>query len=241
MSLIEKNSIDTNKAIKIYNEAEKIAKNKAEQAHRKDYAADDIAPEIEKIITPILMSKNLLDPNEYSRIEQLVNDWYPENLNQQAMMNCALMQQVITSLLPIFKRDQQLHQQQQIKTTVSELKDHLKNKIDREGAYIFDNKGHPIASSPEISSKNKKLATRYNAIFELDRRIKDKNILDPDDLQEAKNTLNVCLSNKPGWSERPLLQKLTDVLSFGFKALYRAFTSKEKELEDKVDQSLKPR
>ena len=69
-------------------------------------------------------------------------------------------------------------------------------------------------------------------------KIKDKESLTASDMKFAKEQIKKCLDNKPDWTERPFLQKLTDVLSFGIKPLYRAFFSKEKELQKTMEQSI---
>lgn len=235
MGLLEEKKIDTDLAISIYAEANKKANKKAEEAKQKAYGADEIATELEKLLSPILMEKNLLDKEEYSRIEGLINQWDPKNLSNKKMGACASIQQVLLGLLPICK------QQQQIKTTVSELKNHLENKIGKEMAFIIDGEGNLVELSSKITPKNEKLAMRYKAIFELDKTIKDKSNLSAEDIEKAKKALKTCLNNKPEWSERPFLQKLTDVLSIGFKPLYRAFFSKEKELEKKLENDLSPK
>jgi hypothetical protein len=87
-----------------------------------------------------------------------------------------------------------------------------------------------------LTPKQEKLKTRYNAIRELDDQINDKNCLEIN--KTAKKALNSCLENHPDWSERSFLQKLTDVLSFPFKPLYRAFFSKERMFENELSQSI---
>jgi len=106
---------------------------------------------------------------------------------------------------------------------------------------IGSNEELSVLSSDEITPKQDKTRKRYEAILLLDKRIRNKLILDDIDILSAKDALNMCITNRPDWSERPFLQRLTDVLSFGFKPLFRFFTSKETELEEKLDQQLKPR
>ncbi|KTD53775.1 hypothetical protein Lsan_4185 [Legionella santicrucis] len=59
-----------------------------------------------------------------------------------------------------------------------------------------------------------------------------------DDKKNITNALEVCITNQPAWSERPYLQRLTDILSFGFKMLYREFCSKEDNLHNKLESRL---
>ncbi len=80
---------------------------------------------------------------------------------------------------------------------------------------------------------------RYQAVLDLEERIKDKNSLTAKDMKFAKEQIKKCLDNNPDWTERPFLQKLIDVLIFGIKPLYQAFFSKEKELQKTMEQSIK--
>jgi hypothetical protein len=137
-----------------------------------------------------------------------------------------------------------------IKTIVKNLEAHLANKMQKEGFVptyendLSDESFVNLSDSEEYTPAQRKLITRYDAIFKLNKQIGHKSNLDESDIQTAKVALDTCLKNKPDWSERPFLQQLTDILSFGFKALYRAFFSNESKLEEKLDKSLsspKPR
>lgn len=130
-----------------------------------------------------------------------------------------------------------------VKNTVEGFKQHLQIKIMKQPCFDIPRADGKIWESTAIkpTKKQEKLRIRYEAILELDNMIANKDSLDDKDKQEIKKTLDICRNNKLGWSERPFFQQLTDVLSFGFKALYRTLISKEKELEKKVEQSLKPR
>ena len=122
-----------------------------------------------------------------------------------------------------------------LKAAVSGYLDHLHEKLKSHSVQL-DHNNKPILpddSSPYI----KKLVTRYNTIFDLHSTIKDKPILEIADLTSAKNAVNCCANNKPEWSERPFLQKLTDRLSLGLKVIYRAFFSKEADFQDTIEQA----
>lgn len=118
--------------------------------------------------------------------------------------------------------------------TLPAYKDHLENKLKENGVGIPPPKEMP----EETSSMVKKMVTRYQAVLDLGEKIKDKESLTAGDMKFAKEQINKCLNNRPDWSERPFLQKLTDVLSIGIKPLYRAFFSKEKELQKTMEQSI---
>ena len=84
----------------------------------------------------------------------------------------------------------------------------------------------------------KKMLTRYQNISDLAATLASKKTLNHSDIKLATNKIITCLNNKPDWSERPFLQKLTDVLSLGIKPLYRAFFSKEKTLQKDMLQTI---
>lgn len=112
-------------------------------------------------------------------------------------------------------------------------KEHMEKKLRSNGVDIPLPKEIPA----ETSSMIKKMVTRYRAVLDLSERLKDKENLNPQDMEFAKDQIKKCLDNKPDWAERPFLQKLTDVLSLGIKPLYRAF-SKEKGLQKTMEQSI---
>ena len=188
-----------------------------------------MAEELDKLLRPILMRENLLDKSEYSRINDLINEWTPEKeleQEQEKVVHCAQIQAVLIGLLPICKK------QQEIKVAVKEYSEYLSKKATNEDLF------NDYSVSHEKTTKRGKLEKRYIAISKLNKDIKDKDFLDDNDIKNAKDALSICLDNKPNWSERSFLQKLTDVLSMGFKPLYRAFFSKEKELEKKLGDEL---
>ena len=148
----------------------------------------------------------------------------------------------------------------EIKATVSEYQEYLYKKMENKGfgarlrlvsSPLVETSGEDETedeteditepSAEKNTPVQEKLKKRFGAINELNNRIKDKPNLNDEDIKKAKKALKTCLNNKPEWSERPFLQKLTDVLSIGFKPLYRAFFSKEKELEKKLENDLSPK
>lgn len=124
----------------------------------------------------------------------------------------------------------------ELKVIVSEYKEHLANEVKKEGFSIASGAIQPTAE--DITTYQQKLINRYNAINELSNIIQGKNSLNATEIKEAKHAVKTCLNNKPEWSERPFLQKLTDGLSLGFKALYRAFYSTESIAEKQIEQVL---
>lgn len=213
--------IDTFLALEKYELAEQKAEEKAKNAKKRVYGADEIAEELELLLAPMLMEANLLDQKEFSRIEKLINTWCPDHLGGKEMAKCGGVQQVLLAMLPIYRQQQQI---ERIKVLMGEYEQHLLKKI----------KENTDESS---SSEKQKLEAKRSAISGLYSHIKEKKSLETTDKERVKFGLSACLKMSD-WSERPFLQRLTDVLSFGFKPLYRAFFSKESLLEKELSQSL---
>lgn len=231
MGLIGQDCIDTTAALALYAQAEQMAKENAQSKEKKTYGAEEIADELDKLLSPILMVTNLLDDKEYFRLDQLIKDWYSEHETGK----CAAVQMNLINLLPVLK--QQQHHHHQLKATVSEFRQHLEKKAQQEGCLRSEG-DKSNQKDDSRSPKQKKLMMRYEAMQKLDETIKEKPILSETDVQQAKAALQTCMNNKPDWSERPFLQKLTDLLSLGFKALYRAYCSREREMEESLGRKL---
>lgn len=243
MGLIKKSDIDIDLAISIYRQAREKAAEKAVQNNKEQFGAEEVLEELyDGFLPPILMKHNLLDVKTYLRIEHLVEEFDPYQVIPMAegekLMACAGIQNVLGALLPICKERQQ---QQQLKITVHEYKDYLQNEIKKEDCFTINDAGQVVPSNVEMNIYQEKLYNRYEAIWELDKKIRDKTPLDDNDIKMARKKVSECLSNKPNWSERPFLQKFTDILSMGFKPLYRAFISEESNMEKELSHSLKPR
>ncbi|MBA2649360.1 MAG: hypothetical protein H0U75_07155 [Legionella sp.] len=83
---------------------------------------------------------------------------------------------------------------------------------------------------------SQKLQRRYEASISL-TTLSQTGTLSSRDVKEANGLLEKILDNRPDWSERPLLQQITDFLTLGLKPLYRGFFSKEKDLQQKLKDS----
>jgi uncharacterized protein (DUF2235 family) len=125
--LIKENGVDSNKAIEIFDEATQIVRKRIPEGFLE---ADDIAPDVEKLLGPFMMAENLLDEGEFLRIKDLICAWYPEGVAGEDFVKCATVQQVLTNILPRWKEEQQ---KQQLKPIASEYKAHLLKKIESEG------------------------------------------------------------------------------------------------------------
>lgn len=108
----------------------------------------------------------------------------------------------------------------------SDYRDHLQTKIDKAGL---------TNDSDLISSSQADLLIRYNALNDFLNLYKYDSNVQNNMKQTGSDVLKICLNHHPDWSERPFLQKFTDVLSFGFKPLYRAYFSPEVRLASKLE------
>jgi hypothetical protein len=229
--LIQEQGINTAAALELFREVMPRAERSAHALNKAAYGADEIADQLELILKPILMKMNLLEEAEYTRIYTVVFEWYPKELDPEDLQHCGLIQQIMLSLLPVLKNEKEREKEieNKIKETISAYHLFLQAKMD-----ALDND-----DSNKSTAYYMKLQTRLAAIKELNTRIENKESLEEADIKQVKSTLQTCLSNKPDWSERPFLQILTDILSFGFKPLYRFFNSREKDFESELSQSVK--
>src|SRR3989338_4521535 len=191
MGLLTENSINTEVALELYDKATGLAERNAKKQGKKSYAAIEIETELTQLIRPILLENKLLDPEIYSRIEKLINNWYSE----KEICKCAAVQHSLINLLPDIKEALEA----EIKTAISELRQHLESKIRDEGIPISGDE--PLANNENLTVKQQKLITRYVAIRDLDEAIKGKSSLDASDIETAKTALSTCLKNRPDWSE----------------------------------------
>lgn len=120
-----------------------------------------------------------------------------------------------------------------IKKTVEGYQALLLAKITSAGVRVYPD-GTMSTLSKDMPKTVQLLINRYQAITELHDHIKDKKMLTAEDLATAKNSFTKCKNNHPGWSERTFVQKLTDILSLGFKPLYRTLFSQEARLSKEI-------
>jgi hypothetical protein len=126
-----------------------------------------------------------------------------------------------------------------LKKVVHDYLDHLTKKLTENG--ILVSRTHEVLrSTQEDSPVIKNQIKRYTAIFSLYTIIKDKKSLDDDDINQALQTVATCTKSRPAWSERPFLQRLMDILSFGIRPLYRSFFSKEVRLQQEIEHAITP-
>lgn len=121
---------------------------------------------------------------------------------------------------------------------VEDYLNHLKKKLLNEG--LIKSINDPKMQNIE-TKKQQKLANRYWAIssmFTTAIQGKGRGEFSQKDYEAVSAAVNTCKKNKPDWSERIFLQKLTDFLSLGLKPLYRSIFSKETALEKKIGAEL---
>lgn len=124
-----------------------------------------------------------------------------------------------------------------LKENIHAYKEHLVSKLAERGVEFIPPLERISENTPPILQK---MIQRYHAISNIEHSIRNKQSLSKTDMDFAKTQVKTCLENKPDWSERPFLQKLTDVLSLGMKPLYRAYFSKEKDMQSAIEQVIEP-
>jgi len=113
-------------------------------------------------------------------------------------------------------------------------KQHLEQKLyKKEGIDIAPNS---VVNYTASEDNNSKLLQRYQAINKID--LTNFDITDKVQIEDLSSALDQCKSLKPSWKERELIQKITDVLSFGIKPLIRALTSKQTKLETEIEKTI---
>ena len=185
------------------------------------------------------MGLTSIDPEvTFSMLEENLKKFIPhEGISNQSMEKLDKLNQLCGGMGPIGILTMELYkgistmiplqQTFKIKSTIEEYYKHLSDKLLAEGITAQDN-------TSEYSPKQIKLNARYRCIKTVHNSIKDNTKFTPDEINSVKKAVGECINNRPDWSERPFLQKLTDVLSLGLKPLYRAFLSKEAILQNKL-------
>ncbi len=174
----------------------------------------------------------------YSYEHDANSDFLPLDRQGEATIDSAVLQRM------------QQYRQNQEKTiiqTLSQYEAHLRQKLISEGLLVLQklkSEGQladvMIRVDALTTTKQQKLLTRYKAIRAVYNDIKDNSPLNKEEYKKVKDAVITCQENKPAWSERAFLQKLTDIFSLGFKPLYRFFFSKEAQLEEKLQESSPP-
>ncbi|EKD73311.1 MAG: hypothetical protein ACD_45C00365G0012 [uncultured bacterium] len=103
---------DDSTALALYDQVNAKAKERAEEKEKKDYAADEIAEQLEILLFNELQDQYLLDDATYKKINDLITQWNPkppsENQEDKIKDNHKFgqIQQVMMGLLPKIKKQQ---------------------------------------------------------------------------------------------------------------------------------------
>lgn len=122
----------------------------------------------------------------------------------------------------------------QLLTIVEEYFNHLAHKM-KDAGYILDKNSGSLEFKGIKTEKIKKLERRYKAVLKLKIYLDEKKQsnglylgVNRKDQKKIIDTVNFCRKHKPDWMERSFIQKITDIISLGTKALARSFFSQEK-------------
>src|SRR5207253_2712946 len=102
--LIQNGTIDSALALEFHTKAENIAREIAKSLGKADYASDEIIEELETLVNPILMERNLADDDEYNKLHKLIYNWSADNLEPQDQQKCALVQQALLSFMERYRK-----------------------------------------------------------------------------------------------------------------------------------------
>lgn len=122
---------------------------------------------------------------------------------------------------------------------VNEYKNLLINKLGEQGIDFNENTGQMYSLKYDENNLPKNvndLLERLEIINNL--QIESIDITDNAQVQKVHAAVERCKSYRPAWIERDLLQKITDILSFGIKPLIRALTSKQTKVEKEIEETL---
>lgn len=136
------------------------------------------------------------------------------------------------------------------KKHIADYQTYLENELMKEGIMIEcpggeqpgrfkiqDENLTSMSDSDEYSPRQSKLITRLMAINEINMQIYNKEQFDAEDARVIGHNLAICKRNEPSWFERRLLDKLTDIFTFGIKPLVRAIMNQEGKINKEIDQN----
>lgn len=104
---------DTSCAVSTFNDAYSIAFKVAKDNNKKEFGMDEIAPELEKLLSPILMEVDLTNKDIYEQLSHWTKHytWQEEKIltpeAQDIFSKCIAIQGMVACLLPIIKADQE--------------------------------------------------------------------------------------------------------------------------------------
>jgi hypothetical protein len=155
-----------------------------------------------------------------------------QSMNNGAIRNpcMALGAQLLNTLLAPLTLIKNKIESKEIKNSILAYKNYLLQKIRNESG----NQHLDLIAFKISSTYSQKLAERYNLISQLTVNLENKDILNHQDKEEARDVLNICLNAEPSWSERPFLQKISDFFNTCFKTNYKTYipSQEDKFIED---------
>lgn len=77
-----------------------------------------------------------------------------------------------------------------------------------------------IISHPKYEGKANRLLSRLTAVAKLNQELVQTEKMTVALEKQIKDTCQICLKNKPAWSERPFLDKLKDFMTLGLRYLF---------------------
>ena len=126
------------------------------------------------------------------------------------------------------------HFKSQLEDAVNSYQAHLERKLESHGILVSTD-GTP-ASIRNDDQFPQNLWKRYEQIRNLD--IKNIDITDEQQIKKVEATMQECKDLRPSWEERSLLEKVTDVISFGIKPLVRYLTSRQNKIESEISDAI---
>ncbi|MFA5960873.1 MAG: hypothetical protein WC785_10200 [Tatlockia sp.] len=194
--------------------------------------ADNFLTEIRKLAKhPALCAESL---DKMDKLDQRINQQERNDTNANNLYRLTETYQALATVINENNNKQKLKDLKQI---TGDYKHHLDQKF-KENGFIRTETGIQRNDNKPLTSKQEKMINRYTAVVNLEETLKNKKTMRDEDVVAAKETLTTCLNNKPDWSERPFLQRFTDLLSAGLKPLYRSFFSKESQFQKEIDETL---
>lgn len=170
-----------------------------------------------------IMSQSLAEVDLAKKIETMGNQSFTNLEKELEQLRQQLAKEKVHFFCPLIQRRKQA---QMVKEALVAFRDHLQDKLEKEGV-IFSTEGEMVLLI-EPTTKQQKLMNRYQVIAVLVEQMKDKIVFSYGDKQVLVKAMEICYYNSPSWQERVFFQKATDVFSGGLKPLYRSIFSQEK-------------
>lgn len=181
-----------------------------------------------------LFSQQLSEQGLYQEIAQMDNEQlfsFQQSMDrlkkeQELDFECPLMQARITNITNISNIKSQLED------AINSYQIHLEKKLE---GILLSADGTPAIIKNDDDFPHS-LLKRYENIHNLD--IKNIDITDEQQIKKVEAIMQECKDLKPSWEERSLLDKITDVISFGIKPLVRYLTSTQNKIESEISDAI---